>query len=148
MQQTMKRLVTGILLIIVLLIASLPANADPSARRIALVIGNSQYRHVPQLENPPNDARLIAGTLRRLGFDLVGGKPQLNLDRDAMVTAIRAFGQQITEKLSAKPCQRTTRYPAWRIASLCGDNQCRVVGEGAKQRQPDTAGHEIGLKQA
>ena len=49
----------------VFLSASFPALAD---KRIALVIGNSNYQNVARLENPRNDAALMATTLRGLGF--------------------------------------------------------------------------------
>jgi len=39
-------------------------------QRIALVIGNSAYADAP-LANPANDARLMAETLRGLGFDVI-----------------------------------------------------------------------------
>ena len=41
-----------------------------AAARIALVIGNSAYAEAP-LANPANDARLMAETLRGLGFDVI-----------------------------------------------------------------------------
>jgi hypothetical protein len=63
-----------------LLLAGMAA-AQPVERRVALVIGNGQYHHVPRLANPTNDARLIAETLAALGFTLVGGKAQLDLDK-------------------------------------------------------------------
>jgi len=62
-------------------------------RRVALVIGNDNYKYVPHLENAVNDARLIADTLKELGFTLVGGGPQLNLDRAKLTEAIRTFGR-------------------------------------------------------
>jgi TPR repeat protein len=77
------------------------ASAEVHERRIALVIGNAEYQHVPQLENPGNDAQLMATTLSRLGFELIGGKSQLNLTRDAMLAAIRAFGEEVTENTVA-----------------------------------------------
>ena len=43
-----------------------PASAD--GKRVALVIGNSAYRNVPALPNPPNDAGDLAAALNRLGF--------------------------------------------------------------------------------
>src|ERR1700752_2544038 len=49
--------------------------------RIALVVGNSGYQYVSPLPNPANDARLLAETLTRLGFRLVGGGGQLDLDK-------------------------------------------------------------------
>jgi len=45
--------------------AASPAQAD---KRVALVIGNSAYKNVTPLDNPKNDARLMADTLRGLGF--------------------------------------------------------------------------------
>jgi len=41
-----------------------PAYAD---KRIALVVGNSAYEHATRLDQPANDARLMAETLRTLG---------------------------------------------------------------------------------
>jgi len=64
-------------------------------RWVALVVGNSAYQSVPRLENPNNDARLMASTLRALGFTLVGGGPRLNLDKAEFDAAIRAFGQSL-----------------------------------------------------
>jgi uncharacterized caspase-like protein len=48
--------------------ASTPPAARP--RRTALVIGNAAYRSAP-LRNPVNDARLMAGTLRELDFQVL-----------------------------------------------------------------------------
>lgn len=55
---------------LVLLSAVIPARAAP--RRVALVIGNARYPALP-LNNPGNDARLIAATLQRLGFEVTLG---------------------------------------------------------------------------
>ena len=48
------------------IIGAAPVSAD--GKRVALVIGNSAYRNVPELPNPPNDAGDLAGALNRLGF--------------------------------------------------------------------------------
>jgi hypothetical protein len=40
-------------------------------KRVALVIGNSAYQHVPAPLNPANDARDIAAALRALGFGVL-----------------------------------------------------------------------------
>ncbi|MEI8102435.1 MAG: caspase domain-containing protein [Chlorobium sp.] len=66
-----------------------------NVRRFALVIGNSNYLHVGTLANPANDARLMAETLKDVGFELYGGKAQVNLNRDQMLTAIEDFGDRI-----------------------------------------------------
>ncbi|XUM21700.1 caspase family protein [Bradyrhizobium oligotrophicum S58] len=60
--------------------------------RIALVIGNSAYRAVSRLDNPRHDAALMAKTLAGLGFTLVGGGAQLDLDETAMRRAVQEFG--------------------------------------------------------
>jgi hypothetical protein len=69
-----------------------PARADT---RVALVIGNSDYRHVTQLNNPQNDAKLIARTLADLGFRLIGNGPQLNLDKAKFEQVVQDFGKEI-----------------------------------------------------
>jgi hypothetical protein len=45
-----------------------PALAD---RRIALVLGNSNYQHAPALSNPVTDAQAMAAKFRQVGFDVV-----------------------------------------------------------------------------
>ena len=66
-----------------------PARAE---RRVALVIGNSSYLHVPRLDNPANDANLMAKALKSVGFDLVGGGPQLDLDKHHLDSIVQKFG--------------------------------------------------------
>ena len=41
-------------------------SADPAAaeKRVALVVGNSAYQNITRLDNPRNDATLMAETLR------------------------------------------------------------------------------------
>jgi hypothetical protein len=49
--------------------------------RVALVIGNSAYKHAPALANPKNDAEGVAVSLKRLKFDVVLG---VDLDEAGM----------------------------------------------------------------
>src|ERR1700722_13661838 len=65
-------------------------------KRIALVIGNSAYRNVAVLDNPANDAKLLADTLSLLGLTLVGGGAQLDLDKPSLDRAVQAFGAQLS----------------------------------------------------
>jgi hypothetical protein len=67
-----------------------PAHAE---RRVALVIGNSAYP-LARLDNPKHDAELMAETLRGVGFTLVGGGPQLDLNGSKFRDAIKEFGRQ------------------------------------------------------
>jgi hypothetical protein len=71
------------------------AEPAPSGRRIALVIGNGAYQSVARLPNPANDARLIASTLQRAGFTLVGGGPQVDLDKAHFDRLIQQFGRAL-----------------------------------------------------
>ncbi|MBI1205438.1 MAG: hypothetical protein GC182_23285 [Rhodopseudomonas sp.] len=66
--------------------------AAATAKRIALVVGNSDYRHVAHLPNPANDAELVVKTLKGLGFTFIGQGAQLNLDKDAFDQAVMDFG--------------------------------------------------------
>ena len=59
--------------------------------RVALVIGNAAYEHVPPLANPRNDAEDMAGLLQRLGFVVTEG---LDLTDSAMKDRIRAFARR------------------------------------------------------
>src|SRR5215472_14013833 len=92
--QLMGRLLSLLLLssLMVAMLFVAPANAD---KRVALVVGNGAYRNVARLDNPANDARLLAGTLRDLGFALVGGDAQLDLDKAAFDRAVQDFGAQL-----------------------------------------------------
>lgn len=65
----------------------------PSEKRIALVIGNGSYRDSP-LRNPPQDAKLMATTLRGLGFEVI---ERINADQKAMRRAISEFGQRLEQ---------------------------------------------------
>jgi len=64
-------------------------------RRIALVVGNSGYQHIARLANPSNDAQLMADTLKRLGFTLVGDGAQIDLDKGKLDVAVQSFGKLI-----------------------------------------------------
>jgi formylglycine-generating enzyme required for sulfatase activity len=83
---------TRIVAVMVLICLSAPAFAD---KRIALVIGNSAYQNVARLENPKNDAKLMADTLRGLGFTLIGNGVQVDLDKAAFDQILQEFGNQL-----------------------------------------------------
>ena len=78
--------------ILLLGISTLDCRAD---KRIALVVGNSSYQTVASLNNPRNDATLIADTLRKAGFMLIGNRAQLDLDKPAFDKAIQTFGNEL-----------------------------------------------------
>src|SRR5471030_2011403 len=86
-----RRTLAAVIALLPLLLTG-PAIAE---RRIALVVGNSAYQNVTRLDNPRNDAALMAETLSGLGFTLVGGRAQLDLDKAALDTAVQSFGRQL-----------------------------------------------------
>ena len=63
-------------------------------KRLALVIGNSAYKHTSKLANPGNDAVDISKKLKELGFDVMTYR-NLNLDR--MKRRIDEFGERLKE---------------------------------------------------
>jgi uncharacterized caspase-like protein len=69
--------------------------ANPSLawaeEKIALVIGNSEYRKVQRLPNPVNDAADMAASLQRLGFTV---KHLANLDFNGFRKALIEFGNE------------------------------------------------------
>ncbi len=62
-------------------------------KRLALVIGNSNYSNGVSLKNPVNDANLIEGTLKQLGFEVI---KSINVDKIAMENSIREFSRQMS----------------------------------------------------
>ncbi len=69
-----------------------PAHAE---KRVALVVGNSKYTNISPLRNPVGDARLIADTLRGLGFTLTGNAALIDLDKTGLDRAVQSFGAQL-----------------------------------------------------
>ncbi len=73
-----------------------PVDQIPSpSNKQALVIGNSAYEHTSLLRNPANDAKEIAKTLRRLGFEV---KTLLDANQRKMEQVINDFGNNLRRK--------------------------------------------------
>jgi tetratricopeptide (TPR) repeat protein len=68
----------------------LPMAAQSAGKRVALVIGNSNYLGVGALRNPANDARAIAAAFRAIGFTEVVDRYDLPLSD--MSRALKDFG--------------------------------------------------------
>ncbi|TPQ40018.1 hypothetical protein C2U70_06055 [Bradyrhizobium guangdongense] len=66
--------------------------ASATARRVALVVGNGAYRNVQALDNPPRDAKLIAGVLRDVGFQTVVATTDLT--RDKFFETLQTFAKE------------------------------------------------------
>ena len=77
------RVVVGIVLLV--LPTALCAQAE---KRVALVIGNSAYKHTPKLANPSNDAADMAAALKKHGFKVFEG---VDLDKPGFDRKVRDF---------------------------------------------------------
>lgn len=77
------------LALVALLLTLGTASAD---RRVALVLGNSQYEHAPALINPVRDARAISTRLEQLGFEVVSG---FDLTKLQTQETIAQFARQV-----------------------------------------------------
>src|SRR5450631_1766160 len=66
-----------------------------AAKRVALVMGNSNYQNVNPLANPANDAEMMSATLRNAGFDVVDLKRDLKANQ--MRRALRDFSDQVRD---------------------------------------------------
>ena len=62
-----------------------------AAERVALVIGNGNYKFANTLPNPANDATDITAKLKTFGFEVYGGS---DMDKLGMETAVRQFAEQ------------------------------------------------------
>jgi hypothetical protein len=68
-----------------LLALAAPAQAE---KRVALVIGNNDYKNVPKLQKAVNDARTMGDTLKQLGFSVMVAE---NQTRQAFSQTLLAF---------------------------------------------------------
>jgi len=85
----------GALAVAIALLTLLSTGPSLAEKRIALVVGNSAYQNITRLDNPRNDATLMADTLQSLGFNLVGGHAQLDLDKSSLDNVVQNFGRQV-----------------------------------------------------
>jgi hypothetical protein len=63
----------ALLSVAALLMVTVPAHAE---KRVALVIGNNDYKNVPKLQKAVNDARTMGDTLKQLGFSVMVAENQ------------------------------------------------------------------------
>ena len=92
---SVRRCLSCLLLALVLL----PPVGLAAGKRLALVIGNADYRQLHTLANPAQDARAMANKLKALGFTLIGadGKPSdgpvLDLGQNRFIEAYLNFAE-------------------------------------------------------
>lgn len=73
----------------VLVALALPVHAE---KRVALVIGNNDYRNVPRLQKAVNDARTMGETLKQLGFTVMVAE---NQNRQQFSRSLLAFDNAV-----------------------------------------------------
>ncbi len=62
-------------------------------RRVALIVGNTAYQHTDPLTNPSNDAKAVAASLRRIGFQqVIDG---IDLDAEKLAGKVRDFSRAL-----------------------------------------------------
>jgi uncharacterized caspase-like protein len=82
---------SAILWTLLLTLAAVPAHAE---NRVALVIGNKDYKaSVGPLANPLNDIRLVSDALKSVGFEVQ--TPVENATRSDMLRAVYAFASSL-----------------------------------------------------
>jgi len=79
----MKRFILSLFLLLI------TYSVYPQEKRLALVIGNSEYQHGGELANPVNDANSMEQVLKAVGFDVIKFE---NLDQRMMRQAMDNFG--------------------------------------------------------
>jgi uncharacterized caspase-like protein len=77
--------------IVLLTAVSPPAFAE---KRVALVIGNNDYRNVPKLQKAVNDARAMGETLGKLGFKVMVAE---NQTRQGFTESLLAFDNAVEQ---------------------------------------------------
>jgi hypothetical protein len=70
-------------------VSAAPAQAE---KRVALVVGNNDYRNVPKLQKAVNDARTMGDTLKQLGFTVMVAE---NQNRQAFSQTLLAFDKAV-----------------------------------------------------
>jgi len=93
-RETLKRLAGLTLAQTMPLAAWGDAAALNALPRVALVVGNSAYRGVPELRNPANDARAIAARLKEMRFEVIS---RLDVDKAGMESAVREYGAALAK---------------------------------------------------
>jgi hypothetical protein len=88
--RTVAQLLGFVMALVAVFFAAGSGAANASEKRVALVIGNSNYRNTAALTNPANDAEDMATVLRHIGFEVVDGR---DLDKRGMDAALARFAR-------------------------------------------------------
>ncbi|MGJ4996473.1 caspase family protein [Bradyrhizobium sp. HKCCYLS3077] len=88
----MMRSMRTVQALLVALLAMVVAPAAHAEKRVALVVGNNDYRYVPKLQKAVNDARTMGDTLKQLGFNVMVAE---NLNRQQFSQTLLAFDNAV-----------------------------------------------------
>ncbi|MDN5005408.1 caspase family protein [Bradyrhizobium sp. GCM10027634] len=95
---------------------AVPAALQGPEQRVALVIGNSNYKNAPQLANPDNDAQSMAQFLNSAGFEVISAT---DIGQNDMLRVVQDF----SAKVSARgPNTVAMVYYAGHGVQLAGEN--------------------------
>ena len=88
----MRPLLSSFLAAAGMVAASQCPRARQAEKRVALVVGNNDYRNVPKLQKAVNDARTMGDTLKQLGFTVMVAE---NQNRQAFSQTLLAFDRAV-----------------------------------------------------
>lgn len=129
----MRRFAT---LVAVLLAGCLANQSALAEKRVAFVVGNSNYQNVVALANPANDAAAITDMFKRAGFDVVDSR------RDLKNAEMRRALRDFTEK--ARDADIAVIYYAGHGIEVDGTNYLVPV-DAALERDTDAYDEAISL---
>lgn len=84
------------LLAVAVMSLSFAAQLAQAETRVALVIGNSAYKHARALANPKNDAEGMAAPLKWLGFEVVAGTDR---EKPAISELLQVFADKTADTI-------------------------------------------------
>ena len=85
-------------------------------QRVALVIGNANYKNAPQLANPDNDATAMAQFLNKAGFEVTSA---IDLTQNDMIRVVQDFSSKVAAR---GPNSVAMVYYAGHGVQLAGEN--------------------------
>jgi len=86
----MLPMVRMVVALVLMMVFSVAAQAE---KRVALVVGNSAYKHAGTLSNPKNDADDMAAALKALDIEVIKG---LDLDKAGLEREVRKFSAALS----------------------------------------------------
>jgi hypothetical protein len=89
MRRWISRFLVAVGMVAAVAVSAVPAHAE---KRVALVVGNNDYRNVPKLQKAVNDARTMGDTLKQLGFTVMVAE---NQNRQAFSQTLLAFDNAV-----------------------------------------------------